>query len=122
MIEATIDDFKKLAWFPFSDEPIVKGKFYLPQLSNPQVLLPEESCDGKWHLFVHSWLGVHHFVSDSGIAWEPKNLFEVRAHSPFIYRENENYYPCMKNIIEKFLLLVCSIATEKMRKILQPVL
>jgi len=91
-MELKVNYLKNLSWFPFSDEPVVKGGFYLPQLSNPQILLPEESCDSKWHLFVHSWLGLHHFISDSGIAWEPKNLIEVRAHSPFIYRENENYY------------------------------
>lgn len=83
---------EKCRWFPFSDEPLLTGKDYAPKFCDPQILLPEQSCDGKWHLFVHSWLGLHHFVSTSGIAWEPRKMIEPRAHSPFIFIENENYY------------------------------
>lgn len=87
-----MQSLERCIWFPFSDEPLVKGAFATPTLSDPQVLLPQQSCDGKWHLFYHSWLGVHHCVSSSGIAWEAGRLIEPRGHSPFIFIENENYY------------------------------
>ena len=87
-----MQELEKCVWFPFSDEPIVKGGRLTPTLCDPQVLLPEQSCDGKWHLFYHSLLGLHHCVSTSGIAWEKSKLIEPRAHSPFIFIENENYY------------------------------
>lgn len=80
------------SWFPFSDEPLVQGVSYAPRFCDPQVLLPEESCDGKWHMFFHSWIGIHHFISDSGIEWEPRKMIEVRGHSPFIYIEDNTYY------------------------------
>ena len=83
---------EKCNWFPFSDEPLVQGLFYAPKFCDPQVLMPEESCDGKWHLFFHSWIGIHHFLSDSGIEWEPRKMIEVRGHSPFIFYEKEKYY------------------------------
>ena len=79
-------------WYPFSDEPVLWGKSYIPKYCDPQVLLPEQSCDGKWHMFFHSWIGVHHYVSTSGIAWEPRKMIALRGHSPFIFIENENYY------------------------------
>ena len=87
-----MQDLEKCIWFPFSDEPLVSGGRLTPTLCDPQVLLPEQSCDGKWHLFYHTWLGLHHCVSSSGIAWEASRLIEPRGHSPFIFIENENYY------------------------------
>ncbi|MGP1419357.1 MAG: hypothetical protein ACTTJZ_06085 [Sphaerochaetaceae bacterium] len=87
-----IEKLDNISWFPFSDEPLLTKEFIIPAFCDPQVLLPEESADRKWHMFVHSWLGLHHYISDSGIAWEPRNIIEVRAHSPFIYIEKGVYY------------------------------
>lgn len=80
------------SWFPFSDEPIITSPWYAPGFSDPNVLVPSESCDGKWHIFFHSKTGIHHFVSDSGITWEPQKLVEKKGHSPFIYQEDGCYY------------------------------
>ena len=79
------------SWFPFSDEPLVNGKLYAPKFCDPCILFPEQSCDGKWHMFLHSWIGIHHFISTSGIAWEPDKVIAYRGHSPYIYTENEKY-------------------------------
>ena len=87
-----MQDLEKCRWFPFSDEPLLVGKDYIPKICDPQILLPQQSCDGKWHMFFHSWLGLHHFISSSGIAWEPRKMIEIRGHSPFIFMEDENYY------------------------------
>lgn len=92
MITQPIEKLDGLCWFPFSDEPLLKGEMVLPSVCDPQVLLPHESPDGRWHMFVHTWLGLHHYVSDSGIAWEPMNMIEFRCHSPFVYVENNVYY------------------------------
>lgn len=79
-------------WFPFSDEPIVQSTKYAPSFSDPQVITPDQACDNKWHLFFHSWIGIHHFVSQSGIAWQPVKMIEFRGHSPFIFNEGDCYY------------------------------
>lgn len=80
------------SWFPFSDEPLITGTWYAPKVCDPQLLLPSKSCDGKWHLFTHNWLGIHHYVSDSGIVWEDKQLVEPRGLYPYIYYEDEVFY------------------------------
>ena len=82
----------KCRWYPFIDEPLIEGVKYAPQFSSPQVILPYESCDGKWHMFFHSWIGIHHFVSDSGIAWEPRRVVEFRGKYPSVLRDGESYY------------------------------
>lgn len=83
---------KDCSWFPFSDEPLVTGSWFAPKLCDPQVLLPSRSCDGKWHMFAHNWLGIQHFVSDSGIAWEKAHMIVPRGLYPYIYYEDETFY------------------------------
>lgn len=86
------NNVKNCSWFPFSDEPLITGKWYAPKICDPQVLLPSRSCDGKWHLFAHTWMGIHHYVSDSGIVWDDKQIVEPNGLYPYIYYEDETYY------------------------------
>jgi len=90
--ESQYRNLEDSSWFPFSDEPILNSLSYVRCFSEPFVLLPQDSCDGKWHMFFHSWIGIHHFVSDSGISWIPRKMIEVGGRSPFLYQEKENYY------------------------------
>lgn len=85
-------DPSKCSWYPFIDEPLVEGLSYAPRFSYPQVIMPSDSCDGKWHMFFQSWIGIHHFVSDSGIAWEPRKVVEFRGHCPSIFKQDETFY------------------------------
>lgn len=87
-----LNEIGKASWFPFSDEPVIKGLWYVPRLSAPVFLFPEDSPDGKWHLFAHSWLGINHYVSDSGIMWEPSGLIQVRGKHPFLFKEKGLFY------------------------------
>ena len=80
------------SWFPFSDEPVMEGLWYVPRLSSPVFLFPEETPDGKWHLFTHSWLGIQHYISSSGIMWEPMGLVQVRGKYPFIFKEKGAFH------------------------------
>lgn len=64
----------------------------MPRLCDPFFLFPEESPDGKWHLFGHTWVGIVHFISENGISWEPRKMIVLRGHSPSIYQENGMYY------------------------------
>ncbi|MCR4676358.1 MAG: hypothetical protein K5634_03910 [Sphaerochaetaceae bacterium] len=83
---------EKLTWFPFSDEPVISPLRFVPQFCDPQVIMPSQAVDGRWHMFFHSWIGVHHFVSDSGIAWEPARVIVFRGHYPSIYIEGDSYH------------------------------
>ena len=80
-------------WYSFNDEPIATvGSLIVPRLSDPSFLLPDESPDGLWHLFAHTWLGVEHYTSTSGLEWKKEHLVFLRGHSPFIYKEGNVYY------------------------------
>ena len=77
-------------WYSFNDEPIAtRGAL---KLCDPAYLLPEESPDGLWHMFAHTWIGLEHFTSTSGLEWRREHLVTWRAHSPFIFREGGTYW------------------------------
>lgn len=81
------------SWYSFNDTYVEKSSWYLPRLSDPSILLPSESPDGRWHLFCHTWVGIHHYTSLSGLNWEKSGrIVFLRGHSPFIYRESGRYY------------------------------
>lgn len=87
-----VEQLPNCSWFPFSDEPVFQGLWYVPRLSCPVFLFPEETPDGKWHLFAHSWLGIQHYISGSGIMWEPMGLVQVRGKYPFIFKEKGAFH------------------------------
>ncbi len=90
MMNTRVQPVEKLlesSWFPFSDESVIPDLWYVPRLSCPVFLFPEDSPDGKWHLFAHSWLGIQHYISESGIRWDPMGLVQVRGKYPFLFKE-----------------------------------
>ncbi len=77
-------------WYSFNDEPVLtRGVF---GLSSPSFLLPEESPDGLWHMFVHTRMGVEQLVSTSGLEWKREHLIVFMGRSPSIFREGSTYY------------------------------
>jgi len=87
-----LSQFGKLSWYPFSDEAMIQSRWYMTRLCDPCFLFPDQSPDGKWHLFAHTWVGLEHFTSENGISWAPLKMIEFRAHSPFIYYESGVWY------------------------------
>jgi len=85
--EPPLGQLLEATWFPFNDEPVIPDIWYVPRLSCPVFIFPEESLDGKWHLFAHSWLGIQHYTSDSGIRWDPMGLVQVRGKFPYLFKE-----------------------------------
>ena len=69
-------------WSSYSEEPVWQGSWWAGRLCAPFILLPEDSPDGKWHLFAHTWAGIEHFVSFSGFDWQRIGLIVLRGHFP----------------------------------------
>lgn len=61
-------------------------------VADPSLLTPDNSHDGKWHLFCHTTFGIHHFVSDDGVDFKRVNKVVNRAMRPNINRINGKYY------------------------------
>ena len=74
------------------NSPVIKpfdGSFVV---ADPSVLTPEKSHDNKWHMFLHTTLGVYHLVSDDGISFLKKKKVLNRAMRPNINRIDDTYY------------------------------
>lgn len=86
------DSLCNASWYAFSDESVITTPWYLPRLCDPVLVMPSESPDGAWHLFAHTWIGVQHYLSTSGLMWKPQHLIQLRGHSPYIYHIGTMYY------------------------------
>lgn len=74
------------------ESPILKpfdGSFVV---ADPSLLLPEESVDNKWHIFLHTTLAVYQLTSDDGIHFENPKKVVGRAMRPNINKVGDTYY------------------------------
>lgn len=74
----------KNASFNVRPEPVLRpfgGSFVV---ADPSLLLPDESPDGKWHMFFHTTFGVYEAVSDDGVAFSVGKKLLSRAMRPNI--------------------------------------
>lgn len=93
----SIESLINSTWYVFSDESVESSPWYMPRLTHPTFLLPEDSPDGLWHLFAHTWVGIQHYISTSGLTWEPQKITFFRGHAPCIFREGDLYYLIYEN-------------------------
>lgn len=59
-----------LTWSWDARSPLIGPPFPSPVLADPTFLPPDSTPDGRWHLWAHSLLGIHHHTSEDGIAWK----------------------------------------------------
>ncbi len=74
------------------NSPVIKpcdGSFIV---ADPSLLTPTESHDNKWHMFLHTNLGVYHFTSDDGVRFKKVKKVVNRAMRPNINRIGKTYY------------------------------
>lgn len=72
--------------------PVLKpfnGSFVV---ADPSMLTPDNSHDGKWHMFCHTTFGVHHFISGDGVDFKRVSKVVNRAMRPNINYIGGKYY------------------------------
>lgn len=63
-------DFRRLRWKDVAaGAPLLQPAWPSPILADPTVIAPQASPDGRWHLWAHSALGIHHSTSADGLRW-----------------------------------------------------
>ncbi len=75
-----------------ANSPVIKpfdGSFIV---ADPSLLSPTDSHDNKWHMFLHTNLGVYQFISEDGIHFRKKQKVVNRAMRPNINRIDNTYY------------------------------
>lgn len=92
MLNISFDEFNKAEFTLYENNPIIR--YPLPSLvvADPSVLTPEESHNGKWQLFCHTFFGVYRYESDDGVSFENRGRIAKRAMRPNINRIDGRYY------------------------------
>ncbi len=80
------------AHFTVSENSPVIKPFDSIIVADPSVLTPDKSHDNRWHMFLHTNLGVYHFTSDDGIKFKRFSKVVNRAMRPNINRIGDTYY------------------------------
>jgi len=84
-------DFATLRFSEHPRNPLIRAPFPSPIIADPTFLPPDEGPDGSWHLFAHSLLGIHHFVSEDGIAWRRRERLWPNALRAFVMKAAADY-------------------------------
>ena len=84
-------------WSSYSEDPVWQSSLWESRLSAPCVLMPDDSSDGLWHLFAHTWVGIEHYVSASGFDWKKAGLVVTRGHYPSVFRDKNTWYLVYEN-------------------------
>jgi len=89
----TLEDLLALRWTEHPGNPLIRPPFPSPIIADPTFCPPAESPDGRWHLFAHSLLGIHHFTSPDGVRWiRHRGVVARSALRPFLFREDRTYH------------------------------
>jgi len=79
-------------WTEHPGNPILSPRFPGLMIADPTVLMPEETPDGRWHLFANSMPPrLHHFASEDGIRWCELGTLCPGAMRPFVRRVEGEY-------------------------------
>lgn len=92
MQNITFEQFNSASFTLFENNPIIKNPPSSFVIADPSVLTPDVSHDGKWHLFCHTFFGVHHYISDDGISFNKVQKIAKRAMRPNINYIDGKYY------------------------------
>jgi hypothetical protein len=84
-------DFATVSLTEHPANPLIRAPFPSPVIADPTFLPPDEGPDGRWHLFAHSLLGIHHFTSEDGVAWHRRELLWRNALRAFVLRGATDY-------------------------------
>ncbi|MBS1124537.1 MAG: hypothetical protein H6Q90_6765 [Deltaproteobacteria bacterium] len=81
-------------WTDSPGSPLIEPPANHSIIADPTVVTPEDSPDGRWHMFAHALTAIYHYTSDDGLAWtEVGHLpFTLGSLRPYIYKEGATYY------------------------------
>lgn len=87
-------------WQEYEKNPLINPPFPSPVIADPTFLPPQEAPDKKWHLFAHSLLGIHHFISSDGIKWKKlKGIVITKSLRPYLFKEKNLFYIFYEKIL-----------------------
>ncbi|MBO5857483.1 MAG: glycosyl hydrolase family 43, partial [Clostridia bacterium] len=124
MINITFDEFNKLEFKLFENNPIIKNPLTSFVIADPSVITQDVSHDKKFHLLCHTFFGVYMYDSNDGINFKKVKKITNRAMRPNINYIDGTYYlfyertkPVICNLLSLIGLkwkseIYCSVSTD----------
>ena len=92
MKNLTFDDIMNAQFKLYESNPVIRNFGGSFNAADPSVLTPEQSHDGLWHLFCHTFFGVYRFDSKNGVDFQLVKKIVPRAMRPNINYIDGRYY------------------------------
>lgn len=92
MNNLTFNDFLNADFKLYNGNPVIKNPLSSFVVADPNVLTPDISHDGLWHLFCHTFFGVYMYNSVDGINFVKKYRVVKHAMRPNINYIDGKYY------------------------------
>ncbi len=92
MQRLTFNDINRAKFRLCENNPIIRNFGGSFNAADPSVLTPEQSHDGRWHLFCHTFFGVYRFDSENGINFSLVKKIVSKAMRPNINYIGGRYY------------------------------
>ena len=92
MINLSFSDINCAEFKLYENNPVIYNFGGSFNAADPSVITPEQSHDGLWHLFCHTFFGVYKLDSEDGIHFGKAVKIVPRAMRPNINRINGRYY------------------------------
>lgn len=103
MRDTATADIASIRWREHEGNPLIDPPFPSPIIADPTFLPPRETPDGLWHLFAHSILGIHHFISRDGLAWKRIPGVVCRGSlRAFLFRHDGAYHLFYERFLRLF--------------------
>jgi hypothetical protein len=100
----TLAGWAALQWRLDPARPLIGPPPPSPIVADPTFLPPDLTPDGRWHLYAHSVLGIHHFVSGDGAAWRRAERVARNAMRPFLFQDVGGYLLFFERVLDRFPL------------------
>ena len=84
--------FDKFKWRDHPSNPLIEPRRPEWMIADPSVLTPDETPDGKWHMFANSILGVHYFTSSDGVDWKYRRKVGSMGMRAYVRKHEGMYY------------------------------
>ena len=92
MLNLTFNDINNANFKLYEGNPVIKNPPTSFVIADPSVITPDKSHDGKFHLFCHTFFGVHRYESEDGISFKPTGKIVNRAMRPNVNYVDGKYY------------------------------
>ena len=112
MRNLSFNDINSAQFSLYEGNPIIRNPWNSFVVADPSVLTPDESHNGKWQLFCHTFFGIYRYESENGTDFIPKGKIVSHAMRPDINYIDGRYYLFYERTGSPLYNALCSLGLK----------